>query len=141
MALATGRYIYLAASGIDRGTTSRLISATVYPSGPSCLTFWYHMYGSGMETLKIVIPWSDGDEQLWSRSGDQGDQWIQSLVDITISENYNIVFEGIRGRNSRSDIALDDIFFFSGSCEGIALTTFALHVCKIQFCDTHVIYI
>ena len=141
MVLATGRYIYLEATGIYRGTTSRLISATVYPSGPSCLTFWYHMYGSGMGTLNIVIPWSDGDEQLWSRSGDQGDQWIQSLVDITISENYTIVFEGIRGTSYRSDIALDDIFFVSGPCEGIALTTFACIYVKNTICDTHVIYI
>ena len=127
MALAKGTYIYLEASGIYRGTTSRLISATVYPSGPSCLTFWYHMYGSDMGTLKIVIPMSDGDEQLWSRSGNQGDQWIQALVNITISDNYNIVFEGVRGNDIRSDIALDDIFFVSGPCSGIALTTFALH--------------
>jgi hypothetical protein len=45
-------------------------------------------------------------------------------------ENYTIVFEGIRGISYRSDIALDDIFFVSGPCEGIALTTFADHNCS-----------
>lgn len=109
------------------GTTSRLISSTVYPSGPSCLTFWYHMYGNGMGTLRVVIPMRNGDDQLWSKSGYQGNQWIQALVDISTLDNYNIVFEGIRGINHRSDIAVDDIIFVSGPCSGIALTTFVLH--------------
>lgn len=128
MALAKGTYIYLEASGIHRGTTSRLISATVYPSGPSCLTFWYHMYGNDMGTLKVFIPTRDEDDQLWYKSGNQGNQWLQALVDISTLDNYKIVFEGMCGSDIRSDIAVDDIIFISGPCSGIVLTTFVLHV-------------
>jgi hypothetical protein len=85
------------------------------------------MYGKYMGTLRVVIQKKNGDYQLWSKSGNQGDQWIQALVNIATSDNYNIVFEGVRGTYYRSDIALDDIFFVSGPCSGIALTTFALH--------------
>lgn len=86
------------------------------------------MYGRGMGTLEMFIRMQDRDEQLWYKSGNQGNQWIQALVDISTFDNYKIVFEAVRGRNKRSDIALDDICFVSGPCAGIALTTFALHV-------------
>ena len=85
------------------------------------------MYGSHMGTLKVIISIGAADHQLWNKSEDQGNQWIQALVDISTMDSYNIVFEGVRGRKHRSDIALDDIFFVTGPCAGIALTTSALH--------------
>lgn len=85
------------------------------------------MYGSHMGTLKVIISMRGADDQLWYKSGNQGNQWIQALVNISTLDSYNIVFEGVRGKYSRSDIALDDIFFVTGPCAGIALTTSALH--------------
>jgi hypothetical protein len=86
------------------------------------------MYGGDMGTLKVFSSMRDEDDQLWYKSGNQGNQWLQALVDISTLDIYKIVFEGICGRNIRSDIAVDDIIFVSGPCSGIALTTFVLHV-------------
>ena len=43
-----------------------------------CMTFYYHMYGSGMGTLEVKI---DGNT-LFSKSGNQGNQWLEGKVNV-----------------------------------------------------------
>ena len=38
----------------------------------TCLTFFLHMYGSGMGTLNVF----NGDTMIFNASGDHGDHWI-----------------------------------------------------------------
>ena len=48
-----------------------LISAHTY-----CLSFYYHMYGSGMGTLKVQTQTgSENPVTLWMMSGNQGTKW------------------------------------------------------------------
>jgi hypothetical protein len=78
------------------------------------LSFWYHMYGTTMGTLKAQVSvnggvtWTD----LWTKTGDQGNQWLNATVSLTAYMgvgNVRIRFWGITGMSFYSDMAVDDI--------------------------------
>lgn len=54
---------------------------------PQCLTFWYHMYGSGVGTLKVftqtsgIQPRKIGQD-LFTQSGNKGDKWKVAHVTL-----------------------------------------------------------
>ncbi|XP_076075807.1 MAM and LDL-receptor class A domain-containing protein 1-like [Mytilus galloprovincialis] len=113
---STGHYIYLEASSKDIGTKSNLTSDTVYPNGDACFTFWYYLYGEGMGTLNVYLESEEELTTAWSISGNRNKEWWFTSFDISRSKPYRIMFEGIRGNTSKSDIALDDIILLPGSC-------------------------
>ena len=47
--------------------------------------------------------------ELWSKSGDSGDEWYQAVVTFTPHLSYHLLFEGEVGSDHSSDAALDDI--------------------------------
>ena len=49
----------------------------------------------------------------------QGNVWKKAEVTITSRTNYQMIFEGVNGRDYRSDIAIDDITFRDGYCVGL----------------------
>ncbi|CAC5389538.1 unnamed protein product [Mytilus coruscus] len=116
---AGGHYIYLEASNVQKGATSMLISDTIYPVDDVCFTFWYHMYGVNMGTLNVYTKSRNITRKHWSRSGNQGNSWNYANFDITSSQPYTIIFEGICGEYFGSDIALDDIIVLQRSCAGL----------------------
>lgn len=59
-------------------------------SGPFCLAFFYHMYGSSMGTLNVF----DGHQNAFTKNGDQGNNWIKAEVTITSNKvSWSINFE------------------------------------------------
>ncbi|CAC5389522.1 unnamed protein product [Mytilus coruscus] len=105
------------ASSIPKGQKLNFTSMTVYPNGNACFTFWYHMFGDGMGTLNVYLDTKEESRIAWSKSGNWKKKWLLASVEISSSEPYNIIFEGIRGSTTKSDIALDDISLLSTSCE------------------------
>ena len=53
------------------------------------------------------VSWTD----VWSRSGDQGNQWIEASVDLSAyaGKTISIRFEGVTGSGYRSDMAVDAV--------------------------------
>lgn len=81
------------------------------------MTFWYHMYGSGMGELNVYVNITGTKLKVWSMSGDQGDEWKMARVTlVSKSFQYQVIFEAVRGSSFRSDIALDDISFKGYPC-------------------------
>ena len=79
-----GHYIYTEASGINKDQKARLQSRNFPPTNGRCLSFWYHMYGSGIGQLNVYIESTVGAaKRMWSLSGDQGDEW--KMTQITLS--------------------------------------------------------
>ncbi|XP_033751996.1 MAM and LDL-receptor class A domain-containing protein 1-like [Pecten maximus] len=117
-----GHYMFTEASGRQRGNKARLISPIYQgPSTPMCLKFWYHMYGSTGQTMNIYKQTRGVlGTPIWTKSGSHGNQWLVASVNIPVSGQssspYQIVFEGVRGTNYRSDIAIDDFSITSGAC-------------------------
>lgn len=114
----SGHYVFTESSGVPVGEKARLLSRTFPSNSGRCLSFWYHMYGSGMGELNVYIkPQTGAMKKVWSVSGDQGDEWkMKQVTLISNASNYQVVFEAVRGGSFRSDIALDDISFQENPC-------------------------
>ncbi|KAM9820210.1 apical endosomal glycoprotein [Neosynchiropus ocellatus] len=97
------------------GQNAQLLSPPLPPTKGTCLTFW------------AFIPMSSGSQlKVWRLSGGQlhrlllveelGVVWKRFSLDIIATEQYQIVFEGIRGTSGV--VALDDIRYTIGvNCE------------------------
>ncbi|XP_015752026.1 PREDICTED: MAM and LDL-receptor class A domain-containing protein 1-like [Acropora digitifera] len=127
-----GHFIYIETSNPrTRGQKALLL---VKLEGKSfCMRFWYHMYGSGIGSLKImrVIKNIDDDKIPaatdftsieWQRQGNQGNRWIMAEQDLLVDRKFKrhfihwIAIEGTVGNSYMGDIALDDIEFRDGRC-------------------------
>ena len=56
-------------------------------AGSKCLTFWYHMYGSDIGQLSVVVQSIGGvggtrEHLKWRLSGNQGNIWSKAAVPI-----------------------------------------------------------
>lgn len=54
---------------------------------------------------------------LWTQNGNKENIWRNGRITILSSRPYRINIEAIRGRNSYSDIAIDDLDFIEKSCD------------------------
>ncbi|XP_033109454.1 MAM and LDL-receptor class A domain-containing protein 1-like [Anneissia japonica] len=112
-------YIEVSQSGIKKGWQARLRSPVLsgLPSD-TCLEFYYHMYGRTMGTLNVVMNRTQQANQVvWSKTGEKGNKWYRGLVHIpSMSQNFQITFEGVRGNGRYSDIAIDDVKLMNENC-------------------------
>ncbi|KAF7222228.1 MAM and LDL-receptor class A domain-containing protein 1-like [Nothobranchius furzeri] len=119
-----GHYVYVDSSVGEWGDMSFLISDVFQPSSRGhCLTFWYHMYGGHIGTLRVYINdrkiHAGGNEEgllKWIETGNKGDQWLQARVPIKHKDAFWFVFAYQRGMSTGGDVALDDITITSDAC-------------------------
>lgn len=114
----TGQYIYIEASSPNYPSNEAILRSgcvELGSSGAASISFWYHMYGGNVGELHLDV-YSNGAwvDDVWSLSGDQGDQWLEANVDLsTYGERVELRFRAYSGPSSQngwgSDIALDDI--------------------------------
>ncbi|KAK7478849.1 hypothetical protein BaRGS_00029948, partial [Batillaria attramentaria] len=118
-----GRYMFMETSWRCSGCTSSLTSPMFDPKSPyACVSFWYHMDGSSMGTLRVfsVPNWDVTNKKLlWSLSGDQGNEWYQAQVEVDTSVPVQILWEASRGPGYQSDIAIDDVSTAVGRCPAL----------------------
>ncbi|MGY8932434.1 MAG: hypothetical protein ACKVH2_06955, partial [Flavobacteriales bacterium] len=78
------------------------------------LVFAYHMYGAAMGNLSIEVSQDSGSTWIneWSISGNQGDQWNESFVDLSsYSTDISVRVRAETGSSFTSDIAIDLLRF------------------------------
>ena len=76
--------------------------------------FAYHMYGSNMGDLTVDISTDSGVTWIeeWTVSGNQGDQWFETIIDLsTYSGSISVRLHAETGNGFRSDIAIDFLRF------------------------------
>ncbi|KAH0519865.1 Neuropilin-1 [Microtus ochrogaster] len=109
-----GNFIYSQADENQKGKVARLVSPVVYSqSSAHCMTFWYHMSGSHVGTLRVKLRYQkpeEYDQQVWMVVGHQGDHWKEGRVLLHKSlKLYQVIFEGEIGKGNLGGIAVDDI--------------------------------
>lgn len=132
----SGKYIYLEASDCFN-KEAQLTSSCIEIPGGAELSFYYHMYGTSIGNLSVSIfdPTQNTTNQVWTLSGDQGNQWSQATVDLSAYANRNIkvIITGSTTGSWSGDIALDDILIQSVDLTDVEITTSADN---ISICDT-----
>ena len=108
-------YIYTEASSPNYPNKIALLESPCFDlsnTNDAQLTFWYHMYGTSMGTLNVEVSedcqnWTN----VWSLSGNQGNTWYQTNVDLTpyVGKTITIRFTGVTGSSYRGDMSIDDI--------------------------------
>lgn len=96
-----GYYVRIEANKKAVGSSARLVSPAIQRTHsftqPSCLRFWYSMYGKHMGYLNVyatttdTIPTSTTLSEaamIWSLNGDQGDGWKMAEVAIDMANDF-----------------------------------------------------
>lgn len=107
-----GRYLYTDATGC--GGSTAILNAPCFDATTTAvptIEFWYHMYGSTMGSLTLEefdgVSWN----LVWTRSGDQGDNWLLASAPVTpVAGQVMVRFVSVAG-NMTSDMAIDDVKF------------------------------
>ncbi|XP_052069169.1 MAM and LDL-receptor class A domain-containing protein 1-like [Mytilus californianus] len=117
-ASASGYYAYTESRiGSNSNDESDFFTGLIVPSPKQCLTFWYHMFGKHINTLKVFQYNSEYNIKLWSKSENQRNKWyFQSLLLKDLGP-YRIKFKAFRGDGKKSEIAIDSIFITNTACK------------------------
>lgn len=118
----TGHFLYFEASWSSRsskplknGDRVILISPLIMAS-QVCLKFAYHMYGKSINALEVFIRRGKHYRKVWSKEGEQGEDWHIAEIDLAVNIEYKISIEAVRGASYFCDIAIDDISVTHGYC-------------------------
>ena len=78
-----GKYAYFETSIYQEGSRimipDQVTMKTKVYTNSYCMSFWYHMYGSTMGTLEVKI----GGSTIFTKTGDQGNHWINKKIDVS----------------------------------------------------------
>ena len=84
--LLTGLYFYFDALPFVFGDNAKLTFALPRNDSSYCLTFYYHMHGSGIETLNVY----SGNNKVFTKSGNQGNYWKRAMRTVYFSDMVNV---------------------------------------------------
>ncbi|XP_033121051.1 MAM and LDL-receptor class A domain-containing protein 1-like [Anneissia japonica] len=117
--LAPGYYLNIEKS-MPRNNTdaARLRTPSYLATNGQCIEWFYYMNGSTMNTLNVyVVDNTDNVSTLvWTKTNNQGSDWIFGQVSVVFNGTYHVVFEGIAGENFTGEIGLDDVMITDGAC-------------------------
>ncbi|KAL9986055.1 hypothetical protein ACROYT_G000121 [Oculina patagonica] len=109
----SGKYMYIEASSPRKpGENAKLVVTVPNNGNPSCLSFYYHMYGASAGTLNVY----SGNTKVFAVSGNQENNWL--FAEKTFYLKGVVTFEGITGRSYTGDIAIDSVQITEGNCTG-----------------------
>lgn len=75
------------------GHSARLVTPELRGSfRPQCVTFYYHMYGTGTGVLNVLLRQKGKVKEtlLWSRQGEQSISWMKATVDYDCFTKHNV---------------------------------------------------
>lgn len=110
-------YIYMESSSPNFSSKRAIITSPCYNTAgkdKASVSFYTHMYGAdnmGSLSLQIRVGNSTSWSNVWSRSGNQGNQWSQSTVNLDdyAGTRFQLRFNGITGTTWQGDMAVDNL--------------------------------
>ena len=80
--------------------TARIVSESLGRHnfiGYYCLRFWYHMYGSSIGELSVILKTGPGkskltEKTLWVLRGQQGTTWLSATVPLYSTVRYQVKY-------------------------------------------------
>ena len=130
-----GFYVYIETSyPRKKGDRAKLKSPLLLSTTPegSCVTFWYHMYGSDVGQLNLIYQSKSMNQTFWIRQGQQGNLWVKGQYNLISQVEYSLTFEGVAGNGFRGDIALDDIEISHAKCNKLDTCDFENDLCDFK---------
>ena len=70
----------------QQGDNAKLNSPTLLFIGKMCIKFYYHMFGTDIETLNVII----NGNKVFTASGDKGDKWSMAAIDVNLSGDFAV---------------------------------------------------
>uniref|UniRef100_H3CEL5 MAM domain-containing protein n=1 Tax=Tetraodon nigroviridis TaxID=99883 RepID=H3CEL5_TETNG len=113
-----GKYLYIKSSLPSvRGHMAQLKSPLLPSAGDvgHCFTFWHHMFGATVGSLRMLLQTTDPRNKVWQKSGNQGDEWQLVQIHVTLQSVYQVILEATVGGEA-GDIAIDDLSLSYGPC-------------------------
>ena len=128
-------YIYMESSSPNYSTKRAILNSACFDlSGETqaTLNFKYHMYGaSTMGSLALEASTNNGSSwtSIWSKSGNQGNSWLDANVDLAsyLGSTVKFRFNGVTGTTWQGDMAID-AFSISGGGGSSACTSATLTI-------------
>ncbi|XP_056452213.1 MAM and LDL-receptor class A domain-containing protein 1-like [Gadus chalcogrammus] len=121
-------------NNLDTSSTARLISYPQPVTKAICVSFWYHMFGNSIGSLRFITKRAGENETLvWIRQGTQGNKW--RFADLTFQSQSPLQFIIEAGENhTKGSIAVDDIEVSSSTsgCPAERECTFQSSLCGLQ---------
>ena len=86
--ISAGFFMFIEASNPRKlNDTAVLQSKFFLPSGERCLQFYYHMYGEDMGAMHVLYSSDAGDNKIWEKQQDQGNQWHLAHVQLSSTKS------------------------------------------------------
>nr|KAF6280311.1 MAM domain containing 4 [Pipistrellus kuhlii] len=122
-----------------RGPGAHLLTRPQTPAAPQeCLSFWYHLHGPQIGTLRLVMRQDGKDTHLWSRSGTHGNRWLEAWATLDHQPDpgaqYQLLFQGLRD-GFQGSMALDDVALRPGPCRAPERCSFEDSACSFSTGD------
>eukprot|EP00057_Strongylocentrotus_purpuratus_P014711 XP_011669185.1 PREDICTED: MAM and LDL-receptor class A domain-containing protein 1-like [Strongylocentrotus purpuratus] len=117
----SGWYMFIDSSLSTFGSRARLESTGLDTGSSSvCFSLWYHMScgGDSQNTLSVAGETASDSFSLWSFTGVTNAEWINKQISFVHSISYRLLIEGTLGASSLCDVAIDDLSFYEGACDG-----------------------
>ncbi|XP_062336134.1 MAM and LDL-receptor class A domain-containing protein 1 [Osmerus eperlanus] len=109
-----GWYMYADSSNGGYGHITDLQTPVISSTGPQCtLGFWYHMSGFTVGALHVLLKLGNVTHEVWSQTGNQGNQWRRGEIFLGKSSNFQVMFRAKRGISYLGDVVIDDVAFQS----------------------------
>lgn len=105
-------YLYTEATNNFNKTAELSYWFDLRPTVSPVFSFYYHMYGSTMGTLKVEASIDDYNwTTIFSESGDKGDVWNSAQVDLSAyaGKYLKLKISGLTGSSFTSDMAVDQL--------------------------------
>ncbi|MBN3307352.1 MALR1 protein, partial [Amia calva] len=115
-----GHFVYLEATPAGlKGDKAHMKSSVWKESSAICkLTFWYYMSSKATGIIRLLVKTDKGLTEVWNKTGNQGADWNRADVALRKLRSFELIFEGVRVKDSSGGAAVDDLEFTNCAPDG-----------------------